>query len=108
MSASASGRTISRTLGPREDSRLYLGPWRPGNWILAVGIQAAITLPFLRLGQLQGIRQLRDAVPDCFRELETLVDCQSKDLGNADGLHRSNLSSPRAVSKSRPNVTSNG
>ena len=107
MSASASGRTISRTLGPLQDSCLYLGPRRTGSRVLTVGIESAIQLCLLRLGQLQGLGKLRNAFPDRFHELEALVDWQGQNLGNADGLHGSNLPLPRAMSKSRRQVTSN-
>src|ERR1700752_1138279 len=107
MSASASGRTMSRTLGLLENSRLNLGPRRASGGIPAVGIESAIELRFLSLSQLQGLRKVRNAFPDRFHELETLVDWQGQDLGKADGRHGANLPPPRAVSKSLTRVPSN-
>ena len=107
MSASASGRTISRMSGLLEDSRPYFRPRRTGRRILAISLKTAVQFCFLRRGQLQGPRGIRDAIPNGFHELETVSDRNGQNLGNADGFHNSNLPPSPEPAKPRHKVTSN-
>src|SRR5688572_29718899 len=101
MSASASGRTISRTSGLLEYSGLHIGPGRSDGGVFAIGVKAAIEFGFLCLRELQRFRDLGDAVPDRFHELESLRDWQGQHFRDANGFHCSNLPLPRAVSNPR-------
>lgn len=60
MSASASGRTISRTSILLEYSGLHLGPGGSSGRVFPIGVKAAIKLCFLRFGELQRFRDLGD------------------------------------------------